>query len=96
MNGGKENEVFRCFSAVLAEQRNCQPDCAEHHGSVLLRGLLERKVFLMIQIPDDPIIRCIERTGFPPWLRDDWEDDEEDDDDERDSEVYRSESFDIL
>ena len=50
----------------------------------------------MIQIPDDPIIRCIERTGFPPWLRDDWEDDEEDDDDERDSEVYRSESFNLL
>ena len=50
----------------------------------------------MILIPDDPIIRCIERTGFPPWLRDDWEDDEEDDDDERDSEVYRSESFDLL
>ena len=21
----------------------------------------------MIQIPDDPIISCIERTGFPPW-----------------------------
>ena len=36
----------------------------------------------MILIPDDPIIRCIERTGFPPWLRDDWEDDEEDDDDD--------------
>lgn len=36
----------------------------------------------MIQIPDDPIIRCIERTGFPPWLRDDWEDDEEDYDDD--------------
>ena len=50
----------------------------------------------MIQIPDDPIIRFIERTGFPPWLRDDWEEDEEDDDDERDSEVYRSESFNIL
>ena len=50
----------------------------------------------MILIPDDPIIRCIERTGYPTWLRDDWEDDEEDDDDEWDSEVYRSESFDIL
>ena len=42
------------------------------------------------------IIKSIERTGFPPWLSDDWEDDEEDDDDERDSEVYRSESFNIL
>lgn len=50
----------------------------------------------MILIPDDPIIRCIERTGFPPWIRDDWEEGEEDDDDERDSEVYRSESFNIL
>ena len=50
----------------------------------------------MILIPDDPIIRCIERTGYPPWIRDDWEDDEEDDDDEWDSEVYRSESFNIL
>ena len=36
----------------------------------------------MILIDDDPIIRCIERTGFPPWLSDDWEDDEEDDDDD--------------
>ena len=49
----------------------------------------------MILIPDDPIIASLERTGFPPWLSDDWEDDEEDED-ERDSEVYRSESFDIL
>lgn len=23
----------------------------------------------MINIPDDPIIRCIERTGYPPWWR---------------------------
>ena len=30
----------------------------------------------MWTIPDDPIISCIERTGFPPW-KDDWEDDEE-------------------
>ena len=22
----------------------------------------------MIQIPDDPIIRTMERTGWPPWL----------------------------
>ena len=21
----------------------------------------------MIDIPDDPIIRCIEQTGYPPW-----------------------------
>lgn len=50
----------------------------------------------MILIPDDPIIASLERTGFPGWLSDDLEDDEEDEDDERDSEVYRSESFDIL
>ena len=31
----------------------------------------------MKQIPDDPIIRCIERTGYPPWW-DDCVDDEED------------------
>ncbi len=23
----------------------------------------------MNTIPDDPIIRCIERTGWPPWMR---------------------------
>lgn len=28
---------------------------------------------------DDPIIRCIERTGYPPWIRDDYDDDEDDD-----------------
>lgn len=33
----------------------------------------------MIQIPDDPFIRCMEATGLPPW----WDlQDEEDDDDE--------------
>lgn len=21
----------------------------------------------MEQVPDDPIVRCIERTGYPPW-----------------------------
>lgn len=25
----------------------------------------------MTQIPDDPIIACIERTGFPPWEKQD-------------------------
>lgn len=50
----------------------------------------------MVLIPDDPIIASLESTGYPPWLQDGWEDDEEDDDDERDSEVYRSESFNIL
>ena len=24
----------------------------------------------MIQIPDHPVIACIERTGYPPWIRD--------------------------
>ena len=43
-------------------------------------------------IPDDPILRCIERTGYPPWIRDeleeydeeDQDDEEEEDEDERD------------
>lgn len=29
----------------------------------------------MYQIPDDPIIACMERTGYPPWMQED-EDDE--------------------
>ena len=32
----------------------------------------------MISIPDDPIIACIERTGFPPWMQDEPEEDEDD------------------
>lgn len=24
----------------------------------------------MIDIPDDPIVRCMERTGYPPWFLD--------------------------
>ena len=27
--------------------------------------------------PDDPIIACMERTGYPPWMQ---EDDEDEDD----------------
>jgi len=39
----------------------------------------------MKEIPDDPIIACMERTGYPPWVRDyedydSYEDDEEDND----------------
>ena len=31
-------------------------------------------------IPDDPIIACMERTGYPPWMQeDDYDEDEEDD-----------------
>lgn len=26
-------------------------------------------------IPDDPIIACMERTGYPPWMQGDDEDD---------------------
>lgn len=39
----------------------------------------------MRDIPDDPIIRCIERTGYPPWMQgDDYEDEEEYSEDESD------------
>lgn len=23
----------------------------------------------MEQIPDEPILRCMERSGYPPWMR---------------------------
>lgn len=30
-------------------------------------------------IPDDPIIACMERTGYPPWMQeDDYGEDEDD------------------
>lgn len=31
----------------------------------------------MNPIPDDPIISCMERTGYPPWAQDDDEQDGE-------------------
>ena len=30
-------------------------------------------------IPDDPIIACMERTGYPPWMQEDEYDEDEDD-----------------
>lgn len=36
----------------------------------------------MEQIPDDPIISCIERTGYPPWIDADYSDDEDEEEDE--------------
>lgn len=36
----------------------------------------------MWAIPDDPIIRSIERTGYPPWMQDEWEEEEDGDDDD--------------
>ena len=32
----------------------------------------------MMQIADHPVIACMEGTGYPPWMQDDWEDEEED------------------
>ena len=36
----------------------------------------------MIQVPDDPIIACMERTGYPPWTQDDDYDECEDEEEE--------------
>ena len=33
----------------------------------------------MREIPDCPIIRSMENTGYPPWMDADWEEIEEDD-----------------
>lgn len=43
----------------------------------------------MLLIPDDPIVRCIERTGYPPWIDAEFYeiDDEEDLDEEADEEA---------
>jgi len=34
----------------------------------------------MILLRDDPIIACIERTGYAPWMQDDDEEEEDEDD----------------
>lgn len=39
-------------------------------------------------IADDPIIRAMERTGYPPWMDADYEDDEEEDEDEEREDDY--------
>lgn len=31
----------------------------------------------MPDLRDDPIIRCIERTGYPPWMQDEEEEEED-------------------
>jgi len=33
-------------------------------------------------IPDDPIISCMMRTGYPPWIDPDWQPEEESDEEE--------------
>lgn len=38
-------------------------------------------------IPDDPIIRCIERTGYPPWYFY-GDDEDEEEGDETDGDAY--------
>jgi hypothetical protein len=36
-------------------------------------------------IPDDPIIRSMERTGYPPWFDDDWGDEDAEEEEEESS-----------
>ena len=33
-------------------------------------------------IPDDPIIACMERTGYPPWMQENDCDDDENEEEE--------------
>lgn len=33
-------------------------------------------------IPDDPIVACMMRTGYPPWMQDGGYEDEEQEEDE--------------
>ena len=43
---------------------------------------IERRT-AVTEIPDDPIIRCMERTGYPPWYqrkRPQYEDEQADED----------------
>ena len=40
----------------------------------------------MISIPNDPIINCIERTGYPPWYF--YRDDEDEEDEEEEDDVF--------
>lgn len=42
---------------------------------------MDEVLFAMILLPDDPIISCIMRTGYPPWIDADDEDDDDDEDD---------------
>ena len=35
----------------------------------------------MMQIPDCPIISCMERTGYAPWMQEDYDEEEEYEDD---------------
>jgi len=37
---------------------------------------LDYRRWNMYQIADDPIISCIERTGYPQWMQDDEEEEE--------------------
>lgn len=55
----------------------------------------------MERIPDDPIVRCIEDTGYPPWFyrtKGEWHDIpdyfEDEFDGEEDSDVYYGNSTD--
>lgn len=35
----------------------------------------------MLMLADDPIISCINRTGYAPWMQDEYEEEEEYEDD---------------
>lgn len=39
-------------------------------------------------IPDDPVLRCIEQTGYPPWMQNQPIDYEDDDWEDGDGDVY--------
>ena len=46
----------------------------------------------MWHIPDDPIIACMERTGYPPWIDPDPPDIEDDPEDEEDEDERKDDN----
>ncbi len=39
------------------------------YGHIVKFNITKERNKAMKTIPDDPIVRCMERTGFPPWIR---------------------------
>lgn len=70
----------RTASAVAAEAHRAHGRGAARpfprRPGQLRTGGASRGGDVMQQIPDDPIIACMERTGYPPWAQDDDEPDE--------------------
>ena len=72
MRPDEEKKYRSCRAGRRGRRPLRRGTAARFYGQKVKFNITKGRNKAMETIPDDPIVRCIERTGYPPWMRKPW------------------------